>query len=194
MKMSKQKGNLTTYLAAASLLLVFVIDVLTPAHLAIDILYLCCILILFKQKTNIIISFSTAACLLILINAFFENRADYELTVWVNRFISISAIFITSYIAVHYRMASKRGVIKDQQYLRSLEEMLFITSHQVRKPVANILGLADLISSDNEQVNTSDLKEHCRLLQHSAAELDDFIKELSKAIREAEEHHREPQD
>lgn len=190
--MNTQKGNLTTYLAAASLLLVFVIDVLTPAHLAIDILYLCCILILFKQKTNIIIGFSTVACLLILINAAFENQG--EITVWLNRLISISAIFITSYIAVHYRMASKRGVIKDQQYLRSLEEMLFITSHQVRKPVANILGLADLISSDNEQVNTSDLKEHCRLLQHSAAELDDFIKELSKAIREAEEHHREPQD
>jgi signal transduction histidine kinase len=190
MKMKTPKANLTTYFAAASLLMVFVIDVITPSHIAIDILYLCCILILFKQNTTTIISFSIVACLLILVNAVFEHMDDFELAVWLNRLISISAIFITSYIAVHYRKASKQGAVKEEQYLRSLEEMLFITSHQVRKPVANILGLADLINTEHEHVSSDDLKEHCRLLQHSAAELDDFIKELSKAIREAEEKHR----
>lgn len=38
------------YLAAISLLLVFAIDVFTPSHYVVDTLYICCIVITFKQK------------------------------------------------------------------------------------------------------------------------------------------------
>ena len=189
--MTTIKANLTSYLAAASLIAVFVIDMLTPVYLAVDILYLCCILILFRQNTLTIISFSIAACLLILLNAILESRRSMELTVLFNRLISVGAMFIISYIAIHYRQASKRGTRKEQRYLRALEEMLFITSHQVRKPVANILGIVDMINSDHEHLSPKELKERCNLLYHSATELDDFIRNLNNTLREAEKEHRE---
>ena len=77
--------------------------------------------------------------------------------------------------------------LKQQQYLKTLEEMLFITSHKVRKPVANILGLIETIHADNVDLSTGDLKERCDYLQVSATELDSFIKELTSFIEFSEQ-------
>lgn len=189
--MHRSSVGFPTCLAAASLVIVFIVDLMTPVHLVIDILYLACILLTFRQNSRTIIAFSITACVLILLNAFLNPRSTSDITVWLNRLISISAICIVSYIALSYRKASKKGSLKEQQYLSSLEEMNFITSHQVRKPVANIMGLVDTISSDREAIPVNELKERCNLLRHSAAELDDYILELNNAIRDAEEKHRE---
>lgn len=66
--------------------------------------------------------------------------------------------------------------------------MLFITSHQVRKPVANIIGLVDIIDQDDE-ISITDFKAYNRYLRASADELDGFVKELNAFIRETEEVH-----
>src|ERR1700733_15140233 len=91
------------YLAAASLLTVFIINIITPADFVIDILYLCSIVLVFKQNTKTILSFSVAASVLIIINAlFFDLEIKRSMPLWINRLISLFAIFITSYIAIPY--------------------------------------------------------------------------------------------
>ena len=59
------------YLAAASLLAVFVINIAVPPSFVIDILYLCSIVLVFKQNSKTILGFSIAAAVLILINTIF---------------------------------------------------------------------------------------------------------------------------
>ena len=189
--MIKTSVKTTRYLAAASLLTVFIIDILTPVQFAVDILYLCCILIVFKQNTKTIISFRTAACLLIIIDVlFFQFKLKPGSSLLFNRLISIFAIVITSYIALHYRKLNQTGMLKERHYLKALEEMLFMVSHKVRKPVANILGLIDTINSDIVNLPASDLKIRCQYLCSSAHELDDIINELNTFIEQTEEQNQ----
>lgn len=188
MKNRRPSITKTQSLAAGSLLVVFIIDTITPVEFVFDILYLCCILIVFKQNTKTIICFSTAASILILINLLLIDQiSQLSLSAWTNRGISLLAIFITSYIAIHYRKTSQGGKLKEQQYLKALEEMLFITSHQVRKPVANILGLIEIIDTDHADLSAEDLKERCQYLKASAHELDNFIKELNTFIEQTQQ-------
>jgi signal transduction histidine kinase len=176
------------YLAAISLLIVLIIDILTPTEFVVDILYLCCILFVFKQNPKTIIIFSTAACLIIVTNVLFVDiKLKLSLSVLVNRAISLFAIIITSRIAIHYRKLNQMSIFKEQRHLKEMEEMLFIISHGARKPVANILGLADIINSDSDALSMSDLKKQCQYLHYSANELDNFIKELNTFVEQIEQ-------
>jgi len=108
---------------------------------------------------------------------------------WINRAISVLAIVITSYIAVHYRKQTRMGMHKERQYRIALESMLFMTSHQVRKPVANILGLIETTNKDCRHLSADDIEDLCLHLHSSASELDAFVKELNAFIEQTEEDH-----
>jgi len=51
----------------------------------------------------------------------------------------------------------------------------------VRKPLANIIGLAELIQ---QQVSDEKLSDLCAMLKKSSAELDDAIKDISNKTME----------
>lgn len=57
-----------------------------------------------------------------------------------------------------------------------LDEIGFIQSHLVRKPLANIIALADLIVEELADKRVNDL---CAMLKNSTAELDQVIKDIS---------------
>ncbi len=64
-----------------------------------------------------------------------------------------------------------------------LEEYAFINAHKLRSPVATILGLINLFSktkldTEGEEIN--------RRLQHTANELDDIVRTITKAIERGE--------
>jgi len=180
-------------LAAASLLIVFAIDLLTPPKFAFDILYLCCILFVFKQSIKTIITFSVAACMLIFFDMLLiDPKLGLSLFIWVNRAISVFVIFVTAYIAIHYRKLQQKGLIKEEQHLLALREMMFINSHKVRKPAANILGLVNAINIDSANLSGPRLKKQFEYLKSSANELDDFIKELNAFIEQAEQETQIP--
>jgi len=179
------------YLAAAGLLAVFLINILTPPDFVIDILYVCSIVLVFRQNTKTILRFSVAACALIVINAlFFDVAIGHNISLWVNRLISLIAIGITSYIAIHYRGQTKASTRKQKQYITALEAMLFMMSHEVRKPVANILGLVEDVRTNNTDLSGADIRELCIHLQTSATELDTFINALSTFMEQTEREHK----
>ena len=67
------------------------------------------------------------------------------------------------------------------EYIKGLEEMMFITSHKVRQPIANILGLSYLLHQ--QSVNSPDeLEESLDYIKQSALSLDAFTKELTEFI------------
>jgi len=65
------------------------------------------------------------------------------------------------------------GAIRQQN--RQLKRIAWIQSHQIRKPVANILGLIPLF--DDEKLN-DEQRELLKLLKISTTELDNYIKEI----------------
>jgi signal transduction histidine kinase len=86
-------------------------------------------------------------------------------------------------LRIAYRKLKKtEGYLK--QHILDLEEMMFITSHKVRQPVANIMGLSNIL---DECINSPvQLTELVRYLNESAQSLDVFTQELTLFIRKLE--------
>ncbi len=72
---------------------------------------------------------------------------------------------------------------KTEEYLRNhiegLEEMIFMTSHQVRQPIAHILGVSSLLDA-SANYTPDELKKIVGYVKKSATVLDDFTKELTE--------------
>ncbi len=78
--------------------------------------------------------------------------------------------------------ARKKAEQERKRFIKGLEEMIFMTSHKVRQPVSNIIGLSDLLEDDG--LSQLDLKEICDFMKESALTLDEFTKELTSFIYE----------
>lgn len=74
----------------------------------------------------------------------------------------------------------KRAEGKTSKYLKGLEKMLFMTSHKVRQPVANILGISYLL--DKNLVTIAELGKIVNYMKQSVLSLDIFTKELTTFI------------
>lgn len=57
-----------------------------------------------------------------------------------------------------------------------LNQIGFMQSHLVRRPLANIMGLSSLIS---QELKKEDMNHLCDMLEKSTAELDEVIKDIS---------------
>jgi PAS domain S-box-containing protein len=64
-----------------------------------------------------------------------------------------------------------------KEYILGVGEMMFITSHKVRIPIANILGIADILN--HTQQPPKELKRLLYFIKQSALSLDMFTKELT---------------
>ena len=81
--------------------------------------------------------------------------------------------------------AKKQLVVAEkdkEQYISTLEEMISTLSHKVRRPVANILGIANELSKS--ELSEEERKRHMPYLKTSAEELDLYIHELNDLIQE----------
>jgi hypothetical protein len=72
-----------------------------------------------------------------------------------------------------------------KEYVHGLEEMMFMTHHKVRQPVANILGMANLI--DQYANSPTVLKKIATYMKQSATDLDTFTRELTSFIADLEQ-------
>ena len=76
-----------------------------------------------------------------------------------------------------------------QEYIFGLKEMMFVTSHKVRQPVANILGICTQISQP--LTSHEELVQWVGCIRESALRLDIFTKELTVLITKLDQKGRE---
>lgn len=67
-----------------------------------------------------------------------------------------------------------------KENIKQLEEVIFAISHKVRQPVANILGIANLL--DTTEQTKEELNKIAGFMKHSASNLDDFTRELTTMV------------
>jgi PAS domain S-box-containing protein len=72
-----------------------------------------------------------------------------------------------------------------KEYTNKLKEMLHMTSHRVRAPLARCIGIMNLVEH-GELLNEDELQEVMKHLKSNALELDDFTKELTVFMSELE--------
>jgi PAS domain S-box-containing protein len=63
-----------------------------------------------------------------------------------------------------------------RQYIRGMEEIMFMTSHKVRQPIANILGVVNLL--DKSLSSPDEMTKLLGFIKKSALDLDMFTKDL----------------
>lgn len=75
----------------------------------------------------------------------------------------------------------KRLEIEQEKYIRKLEVFAFIVSHELRQPVANIMGLASLFQLE---LMPQEERQFVEKIGMAAQQLDEIIHRLNKAIEE----------
>lgn len=84
---------------------------------------------------------------------------------------------------------TRKELIKNKDILevknKTLEEYAFIISHNIRRPLANILGLTELLNTS--EIKESNTNEIISKLKKSAEELDDLVKKSNKLLRSKNE-------
>lgn len=85
------------------------------------------------------------------------------------------------YFSLRYLInEKKKSEERKEVYRHSLENMLDMTSHRVRKPIANCLGLFHLLDGPNkDNISVEKLETIVSHLKASALELDSFTRELT---------------
>ncbi|MDP2387847.1 MAG: response regulator transcription factor [Bacteroidota bacterium] len=87
---------------------------------------------------------------------------------------------------------SKNEIAKEQinnerlTYIKELEDMLNMISHNIRKPVCTFLGLMQLIETDTP-LSDAEQKKILESSKLSALELDDFTKQLTTFLQETKQ-------
>lgn len=71
----------------------------------------------------------------------------------------------------------KRIEENKKEYIKGLEEMLFITSHKVRQPVTQIMGMTNLLNATKS--SREELLQITDYMKESVKSLDSFTKELT---------------
>jgi len=71
-----------------------------------------------------------------------------------------------------------------KEYVRWLEEMMFMTSHRVRQPIARIIGVSALLEKSGN--SPEDLIRMTGYMKQSAEALDSLTRELATFIYEKE--------
>ncbi len=86
--------------------------------------------------------------------------------------------------------ASKLARIDRDRMLKDLiqrnkehEQFAYIVSHNLRGPLANILGFVNLLQEEEIQDTNEDMREYLRLLSESASKLDETIRHLSSLMQ-----------
>jgi len=74
----------------------------------------------------------------------------------------------------------KSAELERRKYASGLKEMLFITSHKVRQPVAHILGVSNML--DTSKLSQNELCKIVSYMKESVQSLDSFTKELTTYI------------
>ena len=71
---------------------------------------------------------------------------------------------------------------KKKEHIKDLEEMMFITSHKVREPITQILGVSNLLGGT--KLSQEDLIKMVDYMKESALTLDVMTKELTTFMHE----------
>lgn len=77
-------------------------------------------------------------------------------------------------------LALKSAKESQKAYIRGLEKILFLTSHKVRQPIANIIGLSLLIDLNRD--SDEDIKQYIEYIKESALSLDILTRELNAHV------------
>ncbi len=99
---------------------------------------------------------------------------------------------IVQYFSMRLPIDQKKKVEEERiGHIKSLEEMIFMTSHQVRQPIVNLLGLANQLEDFTN--SKEEMLKIVGCIKESVVTLDSFTKELTTFIYKVNKREKEKQ-
>ena len=90
---------------------------------------------------------------------------------------------IVQYFSMRFSIDEKKKAEEERmEHIKSLEKILFMTSHQVRHPIVNLLGLTNQLEDFNN--SKEDISKIVGFIKESVLTLDNHTKELTLYISE----------
>ena len=168
-------------------LFVFTLDYLIPFKVAggIGTLYIAAILINTTESKKTILFTTLLATILISIKfIYFFNISNpvQHLGFPFNRILSIIGLWVATVVALKVKQADEELLLQRAKYTEAIEEIIYINSHKVRKPVTNIVKLVELMEDDN--LSDKHAKQMMAYLRKSAKELESATREMTDTISE----------
>lgn len=124
-----------------------------------------------------------------------KNKAKDGSFLWLDN--TIFPVFdkrknIVQYFSMRLPIDEKKKADEERiEHIKSLEEMLFMTSHQVRQPIVNLLGLANQLE---DPTNSNDeIIKIISYIKQSVVTLDSYTKELTSYICEVNKNAKRKQ-
>lgn len=167
-------------LTTSIVLIIFVVDLIVPLGVAIAVLYLIPLVISYTLDKYKIIRLSIICTILTLIDTTDYYHIEMYYSVFTNKFLSILSIWISCFIILRYKDILLQKDTEKQKYLKSITEMLFQVSHQVRSPISRMQGLTNHI--DSKAISKEELESLSIYLKDSVTELDIFTRTLTAGL------------
>ncbi|MDH5399851.1 MAG: ATP-binding protein [Cyclobacteriaceae bacterium] len=143
----EKKDRSERLLAAIILLIIFLLDVWAPLGVAVGVLYVSSIFLVAKEDKITILAFAGFASVLTVLLPLFTLTDETTWMAFVNRGISLLAIWIAGLIAIRLRVREEKSKYIEQIEAknRELEQFAYVASHDLREPLQNISGLVGIL-------------------------------------------------
>lgn len=168
---------------ALALITVLIIDIFSPLGISTGALYLFCFFLVCRENKKVIITFAVITSILAIAKLAIFYSPSTSAYAFYNRTISVGVIIVIALLALKHRKLTETNNEERKLYIYELEKMLFKTTHKVRRPVANCLGLMQLLDT-SQPISAKELHDMVSHFKTSAMELDEFTKDLTVFIHD----------
>ena len=119
------------------------------------------------------------------INKALNNKVtvDFKEYFWpVQKWFSVSVYPIDEGVIIHFRDITEKQLAIEglNEKIRQLKEISYLNSHHIRKPLASLLGLANLIREEN--ACETEVKQLADYIYTCSLELDEAVNKVNKKV------------
>ena len=162
-------------------LVIFIADLASPPDAGIDTLYVAALLLSFNQPGIFLKSITCFASAATLADLFITvDLAHAPAAILVNKAISLLTIWISMGILIKYRQLYEYHLKEKEERVHMTRQVLFFTSHEIRKPICTLSGLMNLIYET--KLDEGEKEMALEYLRDQVKELDECTRKLSDHV------------
>ena len=169
-----------SFQAVIALATICIIDLIIPLGVAVGVLYVTCILLVVQENKKILLTVAVSCSVL---TAFIPLITLTPHTTWmafVNRGISILAIWITTIIAIRQNILEEKLTHLDEikRKNKELEQFAYVASHDLQEPLQTIGGFVRRLEKKYKGQLDEKADNHLFYIAQATDRMSDVIKGL----------------
>ncbi|MDT3405586.1 PAS domain-containing sensor histidine kinase [Mucilaginibacter terrae] len=116
-----------------------------------------------------------------------RHSIDFDDYFWpTQKWLVCNAYTTEEGIIIHFRDITRKRLAQENllEKIDQLKEVSFLNSHALRKPIASLLGLTQLVSGD--MITPQEFKQISALINECSIDLDNIVREINRRVGDEE--------